>query len=321
MAEWNRRREAGEPIPYLSGADLREADLTGANLIGANLTGADLSKAHLREADLSDSRLCYARLSSADLRKAKLARANLGWTIIGNVDLSSVTGLSSARHVGPSTVGVDALASSRGRIPETFLRGCGLKPWEVLAARLYDPALSANEISDLQYAIFDQRTKVLTIGGVFLSYARRNSAFVDRLHDVLQEKGASVWLDRHDLKAGPLQTQVDRALRQQDVVVLVLSRSSVRSDWVEHELRMARERERKERRDILCPVALDGSWKKRVQQDVLWEQLLKKNVLDFSKWQDDGAFAAQFAKLLDGLKLYYKSTTGGGPLPKLKAKG
>lgn len=47
VAEWNRRREAGESIPDLSGADLSYAILTYAKLSGANLSGADLSGARL----------------------------------------------------------------------------------------------------------------------------------------------------------------------------------------------------------------------------------------------------------------------------------
>jgi len=42
VKEWNRRREAGEEIPDLSGADLSEAHLFRANLSGANLSDADL---------------------------------------------------------------------------------------------------------------------------------------------------------------------------------------------------------------------------------------------------------------------------------------
>jgi len=50
VAEWNRRRDAGEQIPTLSGADLSgvnlaEADLSGADLCCADLTGANLAAA------------------------------------------------------------------------------------------------------------------------------------------------------------------------------------------------------------------------------------------------------------------------------------
>ena len=43
VEEWNIRRESGERIPDLSGADLKGADLTMAQLSEANLSDADLS--------------------------------------------------------------------------------------------------------------------------------------------------------------------------------------------------------------------------------------------------------------------------------------
>ncbi len=46
IAEWNRRRLAGEEVP-----DLRKADLGRANLSGADLSGANLSEADFRLAD------------------------------------------------------------------------------------------------------------------------------------------------------------------------------------------------------------------------------------------------------------------------------
>ncbi len=61
VAEWNRRREAGDQIPKLSGVDLSEANLYVANLSGA----------YLSEADLSEANLYRANLSGADLRGAK----------------------------------------------------------------------------------------------------------------------------------------------------------------------------------------------------------------------------------------------------------
>jgi len=42
------------------------------------------------------------------------------------VDLSQVHGLESVYQRGPSTVGVDTLFRSNGKIPEVFLRGCGV---------------------------------------------------------------------------------------------------------------------------------------------------------------------------------------------------
>jgi hypothetical protein len=110
--------------------------------------------------------------------------------------------------------------------------------------------------------------------------------------------------------AGSLQKQIGRAIRLYDVVLLVLSSASIKSDWVENELEMARRKEKEENRDVLCPVALDDSWKAKVENiesddRQLWRTLTKKNILDFANWQT-AAFDMQFDKLLRGLKIYYE---------------
>ena len=40
------------------------------------------------------------------------------------------------------------------------------------------------------------------------------------------------------------------------LVFVVLSEVSVKSDWVEYEIKKAREKEKRENRDVMCPVAL-----------------------------------------------------------------
>jgi hypothetical protein len=164
------------------------------------------------------------------------------------------------------------------------------------------------EISEiLTTKVFTGRTRgPLYIGGVFISYSHADGAFADKIYERLFEAGASVWLDRHDLVAGSLKEQIIRAIRLNDVILLVLSESSVKSDWVENELEIARRKEKAENRDVLCPVALDDSWKTKVEGDVLWRQLAKKNILDFSAWKTK-AFGTQFKKLVKGLKIHYES--------------
>src|SRR5205085_1528774 len=57
---------------------------------------------------------------------ANLSRAEIGWTIFGKVDLSTVKGLNTVKHIGPSTIGIDTIYDSQGNIPEVFLQGAGI---------------------------------------------------------------------------------------------------------------------------------------------------------------------------------------------------
>lgn len=293
----------------MKGVRLNRADLREVNLNSANLQGAALSDANLENANLKGTNLQGALLIRTNLRDARLASASMGLTTLSALDLSVARSLEQVIHHGPSTVGRDTLGESKGRIPDKFLLGCGLAPWQILESQMNDPALTPHEISELQVQIFDKRTLgALSIAGVFVSYSHKNANFVDKLYESLTKIGSPVWLDRHDLLAGDLQKQVARAIRLQDVVILVLSEESIQSDWVENELDMARCKEKEQDRDVLCPVALDDSWKSKLKHKssdrALWRTLTHKAVLDFSAWKT-AAFDGQFNKLVRGLKLNY----------------
>jgi uncharacterized protein YjbI with pentapeptide repeats len=138
-AAWNEQRTLGKANLVkadLTGADLSGAHLSGANLSEAYLTGADLSRADLgwadlTEADLSGANLIQAYLSRADLSGANLSGADVSHsivkgTIFADLDLTTVQGLKTVKHNGPSTISVDTIYKSKGQIPEIFLRGAGV---------------------------------------------------------------------------------------------------------------------------------------------------------------------------------------------------
>jgi hypothetical protein len=54
-------------------------------------------------------------------------------------------------------------------------------------------------------------------------------------------------------------------------------------------------------RDLLCPLALDASWKSGPWPERVMEQVMEYDILDFSAWEDETQFEAAFRKLLDGL--------------------
>ena len=203
----------------LRGADLRDADLGGATLWGADLGeakfwGADLGKAGLwranlgwadlrdsvlREADLREADLGGADLRGADLRGANLGGADLGRadlgganllgatlfeTVIGAVNLSTVVGLNSCVHLGPSILDHRTLERS-GPLPVKFLRGCGL-PDTLIA---YISSL-LNKEQPIQFYT------------CFISYSAKDQAFAERLHTDLQDKGVRCWFAPKDLEIG-----------------------------------------------------------------------------------------------------------------------
>jgi len=262
--------------------------LSGANFKRAELIGADLRK--------------------ADLRRADLSHAILGNTIIAQIDLSQTHGLESVEHLAPSIIAADAIKLSKGEISEVFLRGCGLGDWEIESAKLYKPGLSNQEIININYKIFDLRaSQSIQISPLFISYSHADTPFVEKLEPCLVKKGIRFWRDVHDATAGRLETQIDHAMRQNPTVILILSENSTRSDWVEHEARLARELEKEFGRDVLCPIALDDSWKSAKWPARLMEQIMEYNILNYSKWNEDKAFEQVFNKMTSGLDMFYKA--------------
>src|SRR5271157_5878296 len=215
--EWRGRRLYTKPD--LSRADLSRANLGWAYLSGADLSGADLSEADLRRADLSGANLSGANLRGADLirsdvRETDFSEAALGGTVFAYVDLSTAKGLDTVRHKGPSTIGVDTIYRSKGKIPEVFLRGAGL-PDEFIA---YIGSFVGRPIE---------------FYSCFISYSGKDQEFADRLYERLQNKGVRCWFAPHDVKAGEkLHEQIDQAIRLHDKLLLILSEHSMNSEWV-----------------------------------------------------------------------------------------
>jgi hypothetical protein len=73
---------------------------------------------------------------------------------------------------------------------------------------------------------------------IFMSYSRRELGFVDDLVNKLEGEGYSVWLDYRVLIPGtPWKKQIEKGLNDADTVLLVVSKASIASEYVELEWR------------------------------------------------------------------------------------
>jgi hypothetical protein len=73
---------------------------------------------------------------------------------------------------------------------------------------------------------------------IFISYSRREVGFVDDLTQSLETNGFKVWLDYRSLVPGtPWAVQIDQGLAETEVIVLVVSKASLASKYVEMEWR------------------------------------------------------------------------------------
>jgi hypothetical protein len=190
----------------LSQATLRDADFSHASLRRANLTDTKLRCTDLRGADLR-----AANLSSADFKNADLTETLIGWTRFANNDLSTAKGLDSIRHFGPSTIGIDTLFRSDGKIPDAFLRDAGV-PEDFIT---FVPSLVGRAIE---------------FYSCFISYSHEDDDFSRRLHSRMRAEKLRVWYAPEDMKAGrKLHEQIFRAIQIHDKLLLVLSEHSMKS--------------------------------------------------------------------------------------------
>jgi hypothetical protein len=268
----------------LSRADLSRADLNKANLNGANLNGANLNGANLRDADLS-----RAILRAANLSETNFDSANIGWTVFGDTDLSVVEGLESVTHRGPSTIGIDTIYRSGGKIPELFLRGAGV-PDEFIT---YMASLVG---------------KPIDFYSCFISYSSKDEAFAKRLHSALQSEGVRCWFAPEDLKIGSkIWDTIEGSIKVYDKLIIILSQHSIISKWVEREVEAAFEEERnrkaqhREDETVLFPIRLDEEVMKTTKA---WAADIRRtrHVGDFRHWKQHDAYQQAFERLLRDLR-------------------
>ncbi|MDH3879600.1 MAG: toll/interleukin-1 receptor domain-containing protein, partial [Desulfobacterales bacterium] len=201
--------EANLSETYLSGADLSEADLKKAFFIRSDLASVDLSnsdcqradfrwayliKARFNGANLSGANLIEANLTKAELKQSNLSEAFVAWSCFGDNDLSQTVGLDVVKHFGPSTIGIDTIYRSKGKIPEEFLRGAGVPEHFIsYTAFLNEKAFARNSC--------------------FISFSGNDRNFIEKIGDDLQREGIRCWYAPEEMKMGDaMRRRVDQLI-------------------------------------------------------------------------------------------------------------
>jgi uncharacterized protein YjbI with pentapeptide repeats len=266
----------------LSHANISRADISSSELNRANLHGADLSGVDLSNSILRDANLIGANLTGANLEGADLTNAVIGATLFGNVDLSNVKGLESLQHLGPSTIGIDTIYKSNGKVPVVFLKNAGVP----------------RHLIDYIELFVDQNKKYYSC---FITYSKKNEEFAHKLYEDLQTHGVRCWLSTEKLKRRDRNRTVIRsAVDLHDKLVMILSESSIEGNWAENEYNHSIDKEMKSGKTVLVPISLDDAVKYTEEP---WAIKMRRSryTVDFSMWQDNDFYQEAFSYLLEEL--------------------
>jgi hypothetical protein len=304
---WNAWRKTSSETPDLSGVklngdsldhyDLRAVNFSAADLLSVTFVAASCDEASFERAVIDEATFDYAGLSKAIFRSATIVESTFNrctldesdftdtmvmWSTFACVSLRGARGLDTIRDAIQNSIGIDTFFESGG-LPESFLRSAAV-PEEFI-----------------QYAS-SLVGKAIEYYSCFLSYSSKDDEFARRLYNDLQGRSIRTWFAPEELKIGDrFRTRIDESIRLHDKLVLILSANSVASDWVETEVESALERERKEGRDVLFPIAIDQegftsqqSWAADIRR--------KRHIGDFRNWKSHDDYAKAFDRLVRDLK-------------------
>lgn len=128
--------------------------------------------------------------------------------------------------------------------------------------------------------------KVPEMADIFISYSREDRDRVSALAEALEAEGYSLWWDHNLSAGGRFVTEIEEQLDAARVVLVVWSRSSVKSMWVADEANVGLER------NILVPVVIDS-----VRPKLGFRQVQS---IDLSEW-DESARSENFVLLREAL--------------------
>lgn len=151
---------------------------------------------------------------------------------------------------------------------------------------------------------------------VFLSFAHDDRRVADMVAEALRDAGLRVWFDAWELAVGDsIAVRIDRAIASSDIILVLLSKHSVVSQWVRHELGSALSAELRDRAVTVIPALIEDcdippvladrnylDLRKDLAAGIqrLVRQLRAASDLDFSKL-DAGSFEEMVGTLLDSL--------------------
>lgn len=136
----------------------------------------------------------------------------------------------------------------------------------------------------------------------FISYSSKDDAFARRIHEDLEHSGFECWFAPHDLPIGAkIRKGIDEAIGSHHKLILILSRNSIASAWVEKEVETAFEKEARDKTLVFIPIRLDNAV---METDEAWAADIRRqrNIGDFSGWENDAQYRKALKRLVHDLR-------------------
>lgn len=93
---------------------------------------------------------------------------------------------------------------------------------------------------------------------VFISYSHQDQEVVEKIAKYLVKENIHIWIDKWELNFGDsLIQRIQEALTESSVLLIMLSKASVESEWCKKELSAGLIRELEEKRVVTIPVLLE----------------------------------------------------------------
>ena len=95
------------------------------------------------------------------------------------------------------------------------------------------------------------------LGKIFISYSSKDKKFVRRLANTIEKEGYKVWLDEKEIITGDyLPKKIGEAIKLSKVIIVVLSKNSIFSKWVQYEINQSLEHMIKGKTRLI-PILID----------------------------------------------------------------
>ena len=93
---------------------------------------------------------------------------------------------------------------------------------------------------------------------VFISHSSTDKPFAKRLATDLDDRGHTVWLDEWQINVGEcIVTEIESGIAEADYVIIILSRNSVNSGWVEREWKSKYWDEINKGQNLILPLLIE----------------------------------------------------------------